>query len=101
MRKKLKQRSYKYYKDKQLFSAEKLIEVKNGYIEVTYNDNKLNIPLNKNIFVDQFKGYIIISSVFMKNKIKKVYPLIIPINIFENERDKENLLRNIEKKILH
>jgi hypothetical protein len=62
--KRLKKLSHKHYKDKQLFSAEKIIVLKDECIEVTYNDKKLNIPLNKNILVDQFKGYIIISSIF-------------------------------------
>lgn len=59
---------------------------------------KLMMKRLKNIFVDQFKGYIIISSVFMKNKIKKVYPLVIPITIFESEQDKEIFITNIENK---
>ncbi|MCR1950650.1 hypothetical protein NSB31_29715 [Bacillus cereus] len=98
MMKRLKNIAHKYYKKKQLFSAEKIILLKDEYIEVKYNEKNLNINLDKNIFVDQFKGYIIISSVFMKNKIKKVYPLVIPITIFESEQDKEIFITNIENK---
>lgn len=96
--KRLKKLSYKYYRDKELFSSEKIIVLKDRCIEVTYNDKSLNIPLNKNILIDQFKGYIIISSVFMNNKIKKIYPLVIPFNIFESKENKEEFIKEIEEK---
>jgi hypothetical protein len=96
--KRLKKIAYKQYKNKQIFSAEKIIELKDTYIEVTYNNNKLHIPLSKNSLIDEFKGNIFISSIFMKNKITKVYPVIIPITIFESNEIKEEFIKSIEEK---
>ena len=81
-----------YKKSNIFFSAEKIIIIKDEYIEVSYNEKKLNIKLGVNTFVDEFKGYIIISEIFMKNKIKKVYPLVIPITIFESQEEKEEFI---------
>lgn len=97
--KRLKTLACKYYKNKRIFSTEKAIVLKNECIEVIYNtNNKFKIQLSKNILVDQFKGYIIISFAFANNKISKVYPLIIPANIFESEKNKEEFIKNIEEK---
>lgn len=87
-----------YRNNKQFFLDEKIITIKDKYIEVIYNNKKLNIELGKNIFIDEFKGYIIITSGFMKNKITKVYPVIIPITIFESNEIKEEFIKSIEEK---
>ncbi|MEN8433851.1 hypothetical protein NX821_001019 [Clostridium septicum] len=100
--KRLKKRSIKYYKKKKFFSVEKIIEVKNDSIEVNYDNKKLIIPLNKDILVDEFNGSIIISVKFLKNKIKKVYPLVIPVTTFKSKESKEEFIKDIEeKKMLH
>ena len=103
--KRLKKRSIKYYKKKKFFSVEKIIEVRNDSIEVNYDNKKLIIPINKDTLVDEFNGSIIISAKFLKNKIKKVYPLVIPVTIFESKESKESkeeFIKDIEeKKILH
>lgn len=96
--KRLKKLAYTHYKNKQIFSSEKIIELKDTYIEVTYNNNKLHIPLNKNSLIDEFKGNIFIASIFMRNKVTKVYPVIIPITIFESNEIKEEFIKSIEEK---
>lgn len=96
--KRLKKIAAKVYEnDKDFFSAEKIITINDEYIEVAYNNKKLNIKKTKSIFIDEFKEYIIITDIFMKNKVKKVYPLVIPISTFESEEYKKNFIRNIKK----
>ena len=93
-----KKLSIKHYKNKPIFSAEKTVLVKDDSIEVTYDNKKLIIPLKENIFAHEFKGNIIIASIFLKNKINKVYPVIIPVTAFENEENKDEFIRNINEK---
>ena len=81
-----------YRNNEQFFSSEKIITIKDKCIEVDYNNKKLNIEIRRSIFVGEFKGYIIITDIFMKNKVRKIYPLVIPINIFESEEDKKNFM---------
>ncbi|GAA0756205.1 hypothetical protein [Clostridium sartagoforme] len=88
-------KNFNKYKD---MASEKTLSISDESITINYEESIFKMKLNEDIKFDVIDKYITIFNIKdsgYKNKI------IIPINIFKSEDDKNKFIKDIEKKIRH
>jgi hypothetical protein len=84
----LKKESNKLFKKKKIFHCEKEVIIEEKGIKVICANKEYKIMLKKNTRFNEYKEHIFITEVIMKNKPIKIYPIIIPVEIFNKEKIK-------------
>ncbi len=92
-----KKQAIKMFNKNKYFSNEKTLSIDNESIIVKYDNDSLEIKLNKGIVLDVLDKYIIIIAT---RKIGYERNLIIPINVFNSEEEKNEFIEKIESIIL-